>query len=106
MMCRRKWLRSLSISVGQELWLLRRRLQMMVLGKRRRWPFLCGVMDLFVFNRRRSLPFPRDVLELWDLSRRRRRPFPHALLELWVLTVLSRMTSRLFMRVLSRLRHV
>jgi hypothetical protein len=75
---------SLSISVGQELWLLCRWMQIKVLGRRRRWTFLHGVMELFVFSRRRSRPFPLGVLELWDLSRRRRCP------KLWALRVLSR----------------
>jgi hypothetical protein len=77
---------SLSISVGQELWLLCRRMQIKVLdGRRRRWwTFLRGVMELFVFSRRRSRPFPLGVLELWDMSRRRRRP------KLWAFRVSSR----------------
>jgi hypothetical protein len=55
---------SLSISAGQDLWLVCRRMQMKVLGRRRRWTFPCGVMELFVFSRRRSRPFPLGVLEL------------------------------------------
>jgi hypothetical protein len=56
-------------------------MQIKVLGRRRRWTFPCGVMDLFVISRRRSRPFPVCVLELWKLSRRRRRP------KLWALRV-------------------
>jgi hypothetical protein len=89
-LCRRKWMMSLSISVGQELWLLYRRMQMKVFGMRRRWPFPCGVMELFFFSRRRSWLFPLGVLEHWDLSRRRRRPKLPIVLELWALRVLSR----------------
>jgi hypothetical protein len=65
---------SLSISVGQELWLLCRRMQIKVLGRRRRWTFPHGVMEPFVISRRRSWPFPLGVLEHLDLSRRRRQP--------------------------------
>jgi hypothetical protein len=72
LLSRRKWLMSLSISVGQKLWLLYRRMQIKVLGRRRRRTFPRGVMELFVFSRRRSRPFSHGVLELWDLSRRRR----------------------------------
>jgi hypothetical protein len=83
MLCRRKWLKSLSISVAQELWFLYRRMHIKVLGRRRRWTFSCGVMELFVFSKRRSRPFSLYVLELWDLSRRRRRP------KLWAFRVSS-----------------
>jgi hypothetical protein len=49
---------SLSISVGKELWLLYRRMQMKVLGRRWRRTFHRGVMELFVFSWRRSQLFP------------------------------------------------
>jgi hypothetical protein len=71
---RRKWLMSLSISVGQELWLVCRWMRIKVLDRRRRWTFPLGVMELFVSHRRRSRPFLLGVLELWDLSGRRRHP--------------------------------
>jgi hypothetical protein len=61
---KRKCLMSLSISDRQELWLLYRRMQIKVLGRRRRWTFSRGVMEFFVFSRRRSRPFPLGVLEL------------------------------------------
>jgi hypothetical protein len=83
-----KWLMSLSISVGKELRMLCRRIQIKILGRRRRWTFPHGVMGLFVFSWRRSWPFPLCVLELWDLSRRRRQP------KLWAFRVSSRSRRR------------
>jgi hypothetical protein len=78
LLCRRKWLRSLSISARQELWLLCRR--------RRRWHFPHGALGLIVLSRRRRWTFPHGVLELLVLCRRRRRSFPHDVLELWDLS--------------------
>jgi hypothetical protein len=79
LLCRRS-----SISGGQELWLLCRRMQMKVFDRRRRWHFPHGVMEVFVFSRRRTRPFSDGVLELWDLSRGRRRPKLLVVLELLV----------------------
>jgi hypothetical protein len=73
-------------------------MQIKVLGRRRRWTFPCGVMDLFVISRRRSRPFPVCVLELWKLSRRRRRP------KLWALRVSSRWSTLTVVLELSALR--
>jgi hypothetical protein len=42
---------------------------MKVFSRRRRWPFPCGVIEVFVFSRRRTRPFLLGVLELWNLSR-------------------------------------
>jgi hypothetical protein len=63
-----------------------RRMQIKVLGRRWRWTFPRGVIELFVVSwRRRSRHFPLYDLELWDLSRRRRWP------KLWAFRVSSRM---------------
>jgi hypothetical protein len=64
--------------------LLYRRMQIKVLGRRRRWTFRRGVMELFVFSKRRSQPFPLGVLELWDLGKWRRW------LKLWAFRVSSK----------------
>jgi hypothetical protein len=53
---------------------------MKVFGRRRRWHFPRGVMELFVFSQKRT----HGVLELWGLSRRRRRPKLLIVLELLV----------------------
>jgi hypothetical protein len=60
-----------SISARRELWLLCRRMQMMVFDRRRRWHFPCGVLEVFFFSQRRTQTFPLGVLELYDLSRRK-----------------------------------